>query len=218
MKHLMKTSLLLLAFCLPLSAMAYDFEEDGVYYKTDLWGDFAMVCDQGEDGGRYTGNLTIPATVTNDDTTYPVTRINAYAFSNCAELTGVTIPGCVTEINDHSFENCTGLSSVELPEALIVIDAAAFEGCTAFTRIDIPAGVAKIGSGPSRTALTSPTCIATLPTRRRWISASMPWLMKMRTTHRAPCMCPQAPSTPIRRLDGIVISAKSSSCKLCLHA
>lgn len=145
MKHLIKTSLLLLAFCLPLSAMAYDFEVDGVYYKTDLWGDFAMVCDQGEDGGRYSGNVTIPATVTNDDTTYPVTRINAYAFSNCAELTGVTIPGCVTEINDHSFENCTGLSSVELPEALIVIDAAAFEGCTAFTRIDIPAGVAKIG-------------------------------------------------------------------------
>ena len=145
MKHLMKTSLLLLAFCLPLSAMAYDFEVDGVYYKTDLWGDFAMVCDQGEDGGRYSGNVTIPATVTNDDTTYPVTRINAYAFSNCAELTGVTIPNEVTEIRDHSFENCTGLSSVELPEALIVIDAAAFEGCTAFTRIDIPAGVAKIG-------------------------------------------------------------------------
>ena len=145
MTHLIKTSLLLLAFCLPLSSMAYDFEVDGVYYKTDLWGDFAMVCDQGEDGGRYSGNVTIPATVTNDDTTYPVTRINAYAFSNCAELTGVTIPGCVTEINDHSFENCTGLSSVELPEALIVIDAAAFEGCTAFTRIDIPAGVAKIG-------------------------------------------------------------------------
>lgn len=145
MKHLMKTSLLLLAFCLTLSAMAYDFKVDGVCYMTDLWGDYAMVCDQGEDGGHYNGNVTIPATVTNDDTTYPVTRINAYAFSNCTELTSVTIPGSVTEINDHSFENCIGLSAVELPEKLIVIDAAAFEGCTAFTRIDIPASVAKIG-------------------------------------------------------------------------
>ena len=146
MKHLIKTSLMLLAFCLPLSAMAYDFEVDGIYYITDLWGDFAMVCDQGEDGDHYSGNVTIPATVTiSDGTTYPVNRINAYAFSNCAELTSVTIPGSVTEIGDHSFENCTRLSSVELPEALTEIGAAAFEGCTAFTRIDIPAGITKIG-------------------------------------------------------------------------
>lgn len=145
MKHLIKTSLLMLAFCLPLSAMAYDFKVDGVCYMTDLWGDYAMVCDQGEDGGRYSGNVTIPATVTNDGTTYPVAKINAYAFSNCAELTGVTMPGSVIEIGDHSFENCTGLSAVELPEKLTEIGAAAFEGCTAFTRIDIPAGVAKIG-------------------------------------------------------------------------
>ena len=145
MKQLIKTSLLLLALCLPLSAMAYDFIVDGVYFKTDLWDDIAMVCDQGEDGGHYSGNVTIPATVTHDDTTYPVTRINAYAFSNCAELTGVTIPGSVTEISDHSFENCTGLSAVELPEMLTEIGAAAFEGCTALTRIDIPAKVAKLG-------------------------------------------------------------------------
>lgn len=145
MRNLIKTSLLLLAFCLPLNAMAYDFKLDGVCYKTDLWGDFAMVCDQGEDGVLYSGNVTIPATVTHDDTTYPVTRINAYAFSNCAELTGVTMPSAITEINDHSFENCTGLSAVELPEKLVEIGAAAFEGCTAFTRIDIPANVAKIG-------------------------------------------------------------------------
>lgn len=145
MKHLIKTSLLLLVFCLPLNAMAYEFIVDGVYYMTDMWGDFAMVCDQGQDGGRYSGNVTIPATVINDDTTYPVTKINAYAFSNCAELTGVTIPGAVTEIRDHSFENCTSLSAVELPEMLTEIGAAAFEGCTAFTKIDIPANVVKIG-------------------------------------------------------------------------
>ena len=145
MKHLIKTSLLLLAFCLPLCAMAYDFEVGGVYYKTDIWDDIAMVCDQGEDGVHYSGNVTIPAAVTFDGTTYPVTKINAYAFSNCAELTGVTMPNAVTEIRDHSFENCTSLSAVELPEMLTEIGAAAFEGCSAFTRIDIPAGVTKIG-------------------------------------------------------------------------
>ena len=145
MKHLIKTSLLLLAFCLSLNAMAYDFKVDGVYYITDLWGDYAIVCDQSDDEERYSGNVTIPAAVTIDDTTYPVTKINAYAFSNCAELTGVTIPASIIEISDHSFENCTRLSAVELPEKLAEIGSAAFEGCTAISRIDIPAGVTKIG-------------------------------------------------------------------------
>ena len=143
MKHLIKKSLLLLAFCLPLAAAAYDFEVGGVYYITDLWDDFAMVCDQGEDGAHYSGNVTIPASVTISDTTYPVTKINAYAFSNCTELTGVTIPESVTEIRDHSFENCTALSAIELPAGLTEIGTAAFEDCV-FTRIDIPAGVTTI--------------------------------------------------------------------------
>lgn len=143
MKHLIKVSLLLLALCLPRAASAYDFEVGGVYYMTDLWDDFAMVCDQGEVGAHYSGNVTIPATVTHDDTTYPVAKINAYAFSNCTELTGVTIPESVKEIRDHSFENCTGLTAIELPAGLTEIGTAAFEGC-GIARIDIPAGVTTI--------------------------------------------------------------------------
>ena len=145
MKHLIKTTLLLLALCLPQVAMAYDFEVDGVFYKTDLWDDYAMVCDQGEDGAHYSGVVTIPTTVTNGDTTYPVTRINAYAFSNCDGLTGVTIPASVTTINDHSFENCTALTALELPAELTEIGAAAFEGCSGISQVNIPAGVTKIG-------------------------------------------------------------------------
>lgn len=143
MKHLIKTSLLFLALYLPLAAAAYDFEVDGVYYITDLWDDFAMVCDQGEDGDHYSGNVTIPASVTVDGTTYPITKINSYAFSNCTELTGVTIPETVKEIRDHSFENCKSLSAIELPAGLTEIGTAAFEGCV-FARINIPAGVTKI--------------------------------------------------------------------------
>jgi hypothetical protein len=145
MKHQIKTSLLLLAFCLPLAAAAYDFEVGGVYYITDLWGDYAMVCDQGEDGDHYSGIVSIPAVVPVGDETLPVTKINAYAFSNCSGLTGVSIPESVNEIGDHSFENCTGLSSIVIPDAVTEIGAAAFDGCTGFTRIDIPAGVTKIG-------------------------------------------------------------------------
>lgn len=160
MKHLIQTSMLLLALCMPSAAMAYDFVVDGIYYATDLWDDFAMVCDQGEDGGHYSGNVTIPATVTHDETTYPVTRINAYAFSNCAELTGVTIPASVTEIGDHAFENCTSLANVTIPDAVTEIGPCAFEGCTSFTQVEIPAGVTviKLWSFQNCTNLTDVYC------------------------------------------------------------
>ena len=160
MKRLLQTSLLLLAVLLPATAMAYDFEVDGVYYISDLWDDFAMVCDQGEDGDHYSGNVTIPASVSAGGTTYSVTKINAYAFSNCAELSGVTIPASVTEIGDHAFENGTALAALELPAKLTEIGSAAFEGCTAITQVNIPAGVTeiKIWAFQNCTSLTDVYC------------------------------------------------------------
>lgn len=143
MKRLLRTPLLLLAFLLPMTAMAYDFVVDGVYYSTDLWGDYVMVSDQGEDGGHYSGNVVIPASVTHDGTTYPVTKINAYAFSNCTELTSVSLLNPVNEIGDHSFENCTSLSSIEIPDGVTLIGSAAFEN-SAITRLDLPASIAEI--------------------------------------------------------------------------
>ena len=167
MKQLLQMTLLLFALLLPTTAMAYDFKANGIYYMTDMWGDYAMVCDQGEDGAHYSGAVTIPASVTNDGTTYPVSRINAYAFSNCAELTGVTIPASVTVINDHAFENCTALSALELPAALTEIGSAAFEGCTAITQVNIPAGVTDIGiwAFQNCTALTDVYCNVADPTQ-----------------------------------------------------
>ena len=134
-----------MAIMLPLTAMAYDFVVDGVYYKTDLWGDFAYVTDQGEDGPRYTGLVTIPETVTNDDTTYPITKIGAYAFAESTELTGVNIPNSVTEIDDHAFENCSGMAEILLPSAVTTIGARAFVGCSGLTSVEIPDGVTTIG-------------------------------------------------------------------------
>ena len=166
MKRLLQTSLLL-AVLLPATAMAYDFEVDGVYYISDLWDDFAIVCDQGEDGDHYSGNVTIPASVTIGDTTYPVTKINAYAFSNCDGLTGVTIPASVTEIGDHAFENGTALAALELPAKLTEIGSAAFEGCTAITQVNIPAGVTeiKIWAFQNCTSLTDVYCYIADPTQ-----------------------------------------------------
>ena len=167
MKKLIKTSLLLLAMVIPMSAMAYDFVVDGIYYKTDLWDDYAMVSDQGEDGGHYSGNVTIPASVTHDGTTYPVTQINAYAFSNCAELTGVSIPETVTEIGDHSFENCAALPEVKIPSSVTFIGSCAFENCTSLTSVNIPSTVTeiKLWAFQNCTSLTDVYCNIADPVR-----------------------------------------------------
>lgn len=145
MKQIIKTSLLLMALLLPMAAMAYDFQQNGICYKTDLWGDYAMVCDWGEDGNHYSGVVTIPESVTNDDTTYPVQKIGTYAFAECPELTGVIIPSSITEIGDHAFENCSGLTEITIPETVTTIGPRAFVGCTQLTSIDIPASVTEIG-------------------------------------------------------------------------
>lgn len=167
MKNLLQASFLLLAFLVPATVMAYDFEADGIYYITDLWDDYAMVCDQGEDGDHYSGNVTIPASVNSDGTTYTVKKINAYAFSNCAELSGVAIPASVTEIGDHAFENCTALSALELPAELSEVGSAAFEGCSAIKRVNIPAGVTeiKIWAFQNCTGLTDVYCYIADPTQ-----------------------------------------------------
>lgn len=158
MKHLIKTSLLLMALCMPVSAMAYDFIVDGIYYLDD-WGESAIVCEAGE-GGLYSGDITIPESVTYDGTTYPVKRIGAYAFNNCTELTSVTIPATVIEISDHAFENCSVLSSVNIPDAVTVIGPSAFKDCAALTKINIPAKVAeiKIWAFENCTSLTDVYC------------------------------------------------------------
>ena len=160
MKHLIKTSLLLLAMCMPLSAMAYEFVVDGIYYMTDLWGDYAMVCDQGEDGGLYRGDVTIPESVTNDETRYPVLKIGAYAFNNCTELTSVNMPASINEIGDHAFENCSALSNVTIPYAVTLIGPSAFKDCASITQINIPARVTevKIWAFENCTSLTDVYC------------------------------------------------------------
>ena len=63
-----------------------------------------FVCGEGnrllasEYSNEYTGDVTIPATVTYNGKTYSVTSIDGLAFYECSSLTSVTIPNSVTSI------------------------------------------------------------------------------------------------------------------------
>lgn len=116
-------------------------------------------------GGGYTGDITIPSTVSNGGNTYIVTEIGYRAFYACAGLTSVTIPNSVTFFNSEAFSNCTGLTSVSIPNSVTSIGNEAFNGCTELTSISIPDSVTSIGNLAfyNCNKLTSFTSLATTP-------------------------------------------------------
>ncbi len=128
MKQLVKLSLLLLAFMLPASAIAHDFEVDGIYYNIN--GNEATVTYRGTYGSQYsneyTGNVIIPASVTYNGKTYSVTAIGDYAFYCCSGLTSITIPNSVKTIGDYAFDRCTALTSINIPNSVTTIGESAF--------------------------------------------------------------------------------------------
>ena len=123
MKQLFRFSLLMLALLLPATATAHDFEVDGIYYLKN--GTEATVTYKGSScysySDEYSGNLTIPETVTYNGTTYSVTSIGKQAFYGCRELTSVSIANTIIVIGNDAFSGCRGLTSVTIPTITAVV-------------------------------------------------------------------------------------------------
>jgi len=86
------------------------------------------------------GVVTIPSALAG----FPVTSIGDSAFSQCTNLTSISLPQGVKSIGDGAFIDCTGLTSIRLPQGVTSIGDGAF-GCTGLTSISIPQGVTSIG-------------------------------------------------------------------------
>jgi hypothetical protein len=54
----------------------------------------------------FTGQVSIPSTVTKDGTSFDVTRIGDSAFSKCENLTSVTLPESILFIGESAFSGC----------------------------------------------------------------------------------------------------------------
>ena len=126
------------------SPMAYT---DGSYQ-------FILNADNTATITKYTGNehrITIPAQVTQDAQTYPVSKIGDRVFCNYKYvLTSVQIPDTVTEIGSNAFYNCTSLKRVTIqdnkPSCVKKIGRQAFMFCSELTDIPILDSVTEIGS------------------------------------------------------------------------
>lgn len=123
------------------TASAADFMVDNIYYNI-IGENEVEVAPM--DSAKYSGEVVIPGSVTNEGVTYQVTRIGRSAFYSCPDLTLVEIPEGVTEIADFGFGYCNNLENIDLPNSLISVGKSAFAGCRSFTTFHIPRNLASI--------------------------------------------------------------------------
>ena len=140
--------LILLPLLMPMVVNAYDAVIDGIYY--DFSENEAMVTHGILAFGTYSGAVTIPASVTNEDKTYSVTGIGYQAFYKCSDLTSVTIPESVKNIGDWAFYECSALTSVTIPSGVTAIGERAFHACSSLTSVAIGNKVTSIGENAFR--------------------------------------------------------------------
>ena len=96
----------LLLFCLLLTnlgSMAYDVVVDGIYYN---FRNDAMAVTVTYGDNKYSGDISIPQSVTCIGNNFSVTSIGNSAFRKCTGLTSVTIPNSVTVIDTGAFQDC----------------------------------------------------------------------------------------------------------------
>ena len=142
MKRLLRLLPALLLLATPSLAHAYDFAIDGIYYNITSDTEVDVIRNSSD---KYTGDVTIPATIAYDGITYLVTGIGDSAFYKCTSLTSVSIPDAVTTIGTHAFYDCDGLTEVEIPDAVTTIGKYAFCSCSNLTEITIPDAVISLG-------------------------------------------------------------------------
>ena len=74
------------------------------------------------------GQLVVPANITIDGTTYPVTAVSPLAFRLCTHLTRVSLPEGVTRVGDFAFQGCLAMLEIDLPSTLVSVGTGAFIG------------------------------------------------------------------------------------------
>jgi hypothetical protein len=161
----LKLILLLIAVVFTMTTLqAYNFMVDGIGYTiTSAKVPYAVAVDH----SSYTGTVTIPASVSNNSTSYSVTSIAMQAFVNCSGLTSVTIPSSVTTIGDRAFWGCTGLTAITIPNSVTSIGIFAFSDCTGLTAVSISTSVTSIGKSTfynckGLTSVTIPSSVTTI--------------------------------------------------------
>ena len=131
-----KALLALFAMLMPLLASAQtEVEIDSIWYNLD---EETLQAEVTYGDAKYSGSITIPATVNHEGVQYSVTSIGDEAFYGCESLTAITIPESVTSIRNYAFKYCESLTAINIPESVTSIGEYTFQYCSNLTAITIP--------------------------------------------------------------------------------
>ena len=119
MKTIKQILLTIAVLLLSLTANAYDFEVDGIYYNIISVTDSTVKVTGGDN--KYIGEIIIPSTIIYKSRTLKVVAVGDQAFNDCDSLANITIPNTVTSIGKYAFQGCTGLTSITIPNSVITI-------------------------------------------------------------------------------------------------
>ena len=115
-----------------MPAIAEQYEAGGIVY--DLKDDNTASVASFIEGN----DIVIPSTVTNNDKTYKVTKIDKYAAYYGMSITGMTIGENVTEIADSAFMQAYNIKYFNLPASLKTIAPTAFAWMRNTETITVP--------------------------------------------------------------------------------
>ncbi len=121
-----------------ITASAYDFYADGIYYNITSTENKTVEVTRGGNNifySYYSGEVVIPSEVTYNGKQYSVTSVGDHAFFLSSDLTSVTIGNSVTSIGSYAFNGCSGLTSLTIPSSVTSIGFCAFDGCSGLTKI-----------------------------------------------------------------------------------
>ena len=118
-----------------VSAGAYDFSADNIYYNINDKTLTAEVTCASSSYNSYSGRVVIPAVVRNNGRAYNVTGVGENAFRDCAGLTGVVFGANVATIGRRAFLNCSALTSVTITGGVTEIGDYAFAQCGALSTV-----------------------------------------------------------------------------------
>lgn len=112
------------------------------------------------DSGAYTYCETLREVTIADG----VKALKGYVFSNCGQLSELTLPASLSTIGHDSFHDCTALTAVSLPAGVWRVDDDLFDGCSNLATVHLGAGLEEIGEGAftdcrSLTAITLPPAV-----------------------------------------------------------
>ncbi|MBO4871106.1 MAG: Ig-like domain-containing protein [Muribaculaceae bacterium] len=167
------------------------FYEDGLYYNVLSHDNLTVeVTNSGGGTGNepecYSGEITIPLTVTHKNRTYQVVQIGNRAFSENTEVTKLTLQEGLLSIAPYGVRGMSAISELTIPSTVTTLEAftlarlsaetitipnvamlqqSLLSGCTALKHLILGEGVREIGNNMTKdvTTVEDVTCYATTP-------------------------------------------------------